>query len=451
MDNFHSLPITIPRSKKQTLIKKSIFTLIFYFGLFLLIRTDWINAQTELLKRGKAEIGGASTSILAAIIFVGATFFLDREFRRFLFGKVGLVYLALVFFYAFIGWLLGNTTDFLRRDLLSLLWLIGGLAIFRLIVKSYYPQIQLLAFIFFSTFLVHFSLSMQIEILKKDSVGLTERVTDLIAFNYAALLLIPTGIALCLLIRYNLFWAIPIAGLVLIHIYCLGFLAATRSSVIAILTVLIFSLLSLCYKASNGILEAKSSILRQKWLTPILIAISIFLILAIFYEGFGLEERLQNTLIFERFFQGDAVVQKSTNYRIKEAETALESLQGLDIIFGKGLGSSFVSPKGDRINFTHIGILTFWLKGGFIVFILCVFFLYIRLPQLFVRSILRPYKLAPKERTAILTVLPGVFGWMVLLLMSGGFSLYNFIGVGFGLGAYLHFRKHGLNLEINHH
>jgi hypothetical protein len=39
-----------------------------------------------------------------------------------------------------------------------------------------------------------------------------------------------------------------------------------------------------------------------------------------------------------------------------------------------------------------------------------------------------------------------VFGWAVLLLLSGGYSQFNSLGIGFAFGAYSHIRKHGLGI-----
>jgi len=160
------------------------------------------------------------------------------------------------------------------------------------------------------------------------------------------------------------------------------------------------AILSLSYRVDNGVITNQLSFLRLRRLIPIFFLLCTLLFFAIFSDFiFNLISFLENSLLFGRFF-GDGSAQQSSEARIQEATEMIESLQGIDWLLGRGIGANF-------------------------------------------RSFMA---LEPRKRTAILTVLPGVFGWATLLLLSGGYSSSDFFGVGSGLGAYLHIKKYGLNL-----
>ena len=250
------------------------------------------------------------------------------------------------------------------------------------------------------------------------------------------------------LCRQGWFWTSLILGLVALHIYSLGFIGATRSVLLSVLTALIFSVFGLSYRLSNGVLTTKSSLRQPRRLVYLLLFVGIFLLFAIFFINFEqLFELFQNNLIFERIFNPDSATQRSSELRIEEAIGGIQSFQDeIEFLFGKGLGSTFFSVLGYEINAFHIGVLTFLLKGGLIMFSFVVFIVYIKLPQLFVKSLLNPHAFNPLRRTALLVVLPGVFGWAVLLLISGGYSMFNSLGIGFAFGAYLHIKKYGLGI-----
>ncbi|NCR41522.1 MAG: hypothetical protein GPJ21_17750 [Microcystis aeruginosa W13-11] len=454
MSIFRPLPtLTISKKKKylQASFVKLAATSIFYVSLFLLTFSDFFNAQFDKEQRSTVKVGVASGRILAFVILVGSALLVDREFRRLLLGKTGILYGAVVIFYTWMGWrLFGNSIDWIRTDLYICLCLIVGLAIFRILANSYRPKIQLTSLVSVSNVFIYYSISLQAERMKSlANAGVTERIIDSNTWAYSSLLLPLTGIALGVLCRQGWFWTISLLGLVAMQLYSLGFISATRSVTLSVLTVVIFSAFGLSYSISNGALTTKLSLKQPKRLIYLLFLIGIFLVVAVFFINFEqlFVDRFQNSLIFERFFNPDRFAERSSQLRVDEAIDGIKHFQDiLEIVFGKGLGSTFPSILGYEINAFHIGILTFLLKGGIIMFSCVVFTLYIKLPLLFTKSIVEPHRLDYLKRTALLTVLPGVFGWAVLLLLSGGYSPFDFLGVGFAFGAYSHIRKHGLGI-----
>ncbi|MCA2684015.1 MAG: hypothetical protein IM504_10470 [Microcystis sp. M038S2] len=440
-----SLPMSRIPSRKSSFISQIFFTVIFYITLFLYMYPSYINAGVAQNERGQVFLSGIS--IIVLIVAGGTAFFFDEEFRRLLSGKIAIIYGAVVFIYLVIGWrVYGNSLDIIKGDILVLQSPILGLAMFRLIVKSCYPKLQLLVLIIAATFLVYYSMSQAGVRLHLAAAGIEDRSIDLIGFPWSALLMIPSGIAIGILSRSGWIWAISIWGSILVHVYSVSFLAATRSSTLAILAVVASAILSLSYRVDNGVITNQLSFLRLRRLIPIFFLLCTLLFFAIFSDFiFNLISFLENSLLFGRFF-GDGSAQQSSEARIQEATEMIESLQGIDWLLGRGIGANFRSFMAPQAPWPHIGILTFLLKGGLVLFIPCVYVLYIKFPRLFIKAVLKPKTLEPRKRTAILTVLPGVFGWATLLLLSGGYSSSDFFGVGFGLGAYLHIRKYGLNL-----
>jgi hypothetical protein len=263
--------------------------------------------------------------------------------------------------------------------------------------------------------------------------------------------LIATGISLVILCRLGWVLVIPLLGLVFLQFYFSGFIGATRGAFLGVLVVFIcsgFSLLLYRLCSKTMVLKPQPS-MSLRWLKFILISFTIFIFIAITFD-FDLVQLFQENLLYERAFTDES--SGSDNARIEEASFVIGNLQDLDFLAGKGLGATFINPirRGWNvdleINWLHIGPLTFLLKGGLPLFLVVIFFFYIKIPYLYCKALLNPYAFDTKERTALLTVLPGVLGWSIWLLTSGGYDTLNFFGLGFGFGAYSHIRKHGLGI-----
>jgi len=98
------------------------------------------------------------------------------------------------------------------------------------------------------------------------------------------------------------------------------------------------------------------------------------------------------------------------------------------------MGSVTFAPNRNNEDtiWCHIGIFTFLLKGGLVLFSFFAYIFYVKFPWLYVK--------------ALLTVLPGVFAWSISILMEGRTTPIFTIALGFGLAAYYHFKKYGLRL-----
>lgn len=446
------LPYVSPSDDKQNrkkLLLRLFFTLIFYITLFLMTFSDFLNVNYEVENRSQVEIGGMTGLMFAYVLAVIPAWILDKEFRQLLLSKTGLIYGLVVFYLTLIGCgVFGNSFLWVKADLSVFLWPIGGFALFRILAKTYRPKLQLASLLIVLTVYVFTAVTQQALLLTITSAGQAERVIDWSVWNYASLLLVITGISFGLLCRQSRLLTILTFGSVIVQLYTLGFLGATRSSTLSVIAVLIFSSFGLSNRISDGVLQANLSVQRTKKIIYFLSTVCFIVLIAFIFTDLTrwLSSQTNDVLILERFFSPDQLTRQSSNLRIEEAINGLSSLSDIELIFGGGLGGSFKSVLGYEINAFHIGILTFILKGGFVLFGFVSFFLYINLPIVFIKSLLKPDHFTPLKRSALLTVLPGIFGMAILLLISGGYSSFSALGVGFAYGTYLQIKNDGLRL-----
>lgn len=427
--------IVVPKKQKSSssIVLKAI-PLFGFYGTF----ASMVTGDIAIINAAGERDGVTSHLIIALSIAILTCFISDKEYRKILLGKWGLFYWITLSIYTISGLIQGVNYIFLRADIGTLSWLIGGLALFRLMIKLPNPSLHLLVFLIIGTSVIHYN-----QLVAQENPNFVlEHLGRVIGegnilFYYSALLIIPTGIGLGILVRKNMVWMLSILSLVGLHFYNGAFLSGTRSIALNLIIILIISSVSLSYGISQGVLTIKKSkYARFISLTTILMALSALLILiGSFFSG---ESTLSARAIGG---EGDG----SSLLRLLELTTALSQLNELQLIIGGGIGYSFESILGYRTNLLHIGIFTFLLKGGIILLTMVVVFLYIRLPLLFLAAWLKPLSVDQKVRTATLVVLPGIFSWILLLTISGGYNQYNFLGVGFGFGAFLHICDHGLD------
>jgi hypothetical protein len=445
-------------NRENKLVNKLIATLIFYISLLLLNFNDLVYAWL-----GKTEViikFIISLPTWGVLLSLASAFLIEKEFRKLLLGKIGILYGSALFLYILIGWISGNEIYWMYKEWIIFIYPWVGMAMFFLLSKSYSPKFQLTAYAFFLACMIYQTFQISIEaMLAKEGISTISRigtetrvsggVMDILAAS-----LIPTGISIVILCRLGWFWVISMLGLVFLEFYFGGFIAASRGAFLSLLVILIFSgfsllLYRLCSKTM--VLKPQPS-MSLSLLKFILISFTIFIFTVIMFDiiNFDLIRLFQDNFLYERAFTDES--SGSNNARIEEASFVIGNLRDLDFLFGKGLGATFINPirKGWNvdleINWLHIGPLTFLLKGGLPLFFLVIFFFYIKLPYLYSKALLNPYAFDSKKCTALLTVLPGVFGWSIWLLTCGGYFSAHYFGLGFAFGAYSHIRKHGLGI-----
>jgi hypothetical protein len=435
--------MSLVKTKKNQIVGKVSSTIGFYLTLFLILINDYLNAGVDAEKRIAMFQG---ISLLTLACSVGFAFILDSVFRKILLGKIGIFYFLFLSLYTLMGWyIFNNDFVFIRSDIQAFSGLFIGLAIFRLIVKSYCPKLQLLAFIIFPTWLLLYSTTQTIIARRLEVAGIEQRVVTFLDARYSSLLEIPSSIALAILSRISFIWAMPIWGAIFCRAYLLGFLNAKRTILLSILVLVVLSLMVLSYKASNGFLNNSSSVFSSRNFKILLMALFI-LVVFIFFNDFNTAEVFQDTLLYKRFYQTESG-DRSSELRIEEVISGIQSLQDIEFLVGRGIGANYWTPvRSEMTNHFHIGIFNFLLKGGLILFSVVSYFLFVYFPYLFIKAASEPKSFDPKKRTALLSVLPGLFAWIIVFLTTGHAYPQFYIGLGFGIAAYLHIKKYGLTL-----
>ena len=124
--------------------------------------------------------------------------------------------------------------------------------------------------------------------------------------------------------------------------------------------------------------------------------------------------------------------------RIEELTTVLDQLNMFSFLIGKGIGSVVATPFG-QVHVPHIAIFWFLISFGLIPFLFAIYFLYVKMPLSYLKSI-RLIKRTGKIHP-ILIVAPGLFAWSVTLLISGGISYFGFFSIGITLCFYENFTR----------
>ena len=429
--------IIIPQ-KKVGLLTRIVSSLTIYFTLFLLNYSDFININISRESQTNIRFGGLfGGHTLSIPILIIVAFLTEKKFRKLLLGKIGILYGFIISLYLLIGFIYRNGFSYIKIDLVTVLWLLAGCAMFFIVTNSYRPKLQLFAIVLIPTILLIYSC-----LLHADRIGASDTTRILFSgIRNSWSLSILLSVALAVFGRHKTFWKFAIWALVIIHFYAVA-LSGTRSITLSVLTVALFSLLTLSYKLSQGLIGTKITIFRGNKLSIILLSLGFFLSFVLFSE-FILElvVSFSNLSVFERLFTDQGL--RSSQGRIMDAFNMFQSLNDFDFILGRGIGATYLSPDVDhgmtgfKFWFTHFGILSYWLKGGIVLFGTAIFFFYFKLPQLFIKLITRPSVFYAAERTALLTIFPGLFAYIVCMSTQATFMDYHsFWGLGFLFGAY---------------
>ncbi|MCE2670774.1 MAG: hypothetical protein ACK4YL_09935 [Microcystis sp.] len=134
-------------NRENKLVNKLIATLIFYISLLLLNFNDLVYAWL-----GKTEViikFIISLPTWGVLLSLASAFLIEKEFRKLLLGKIGILYGSALFLYILIGWISGNEIYWMYKEWIIFIYPWVGMAMFFLLSKSYSPKFQLTAYAFF--------------------------------------------------------------------------------------------------------------------------------------------------------------------------------------------------------------------------------------------------------------------------------------------------------------
>ncbi|MBD2101742.1 hypothetical protein [Leptolyngbya sp. FACHB-261] len=397
----------------------------FYGSLLIIFARD-----TTLARGGVLPLSNALT-YMALLLPVGCAFYVDPMFRSWLTSPWGICYILAMIYYAILGILQEFDALFFASDLYLVIALLTGMALFRLAMRLPNPEFHFSVPALVSTFILHYAYLYAVPVSEVfESARLLTQ--NNIGYVYSAVLLPLTGLGLGTLARKNLVWFGVFLLSIVIHVYNGVLVGSTRSIALSLATVLLFSTVGALYKIHQGVITKAKSVYGKSIILAVICSLGILL-----------------AILSGNLFATSSTIAARQNddtgaLRIIEKDSAFAELSDFQYYFGGGLGHTFQSTQGYESSALHISIYTFWLKFGGIVFWPIAIFLYIVMPLTFFIAWLKPDYFDSKLRSAILVVLPGLFGWVFLLSISGGYSEHSFLGAGFSLGVFLHVKQQGL-------
>ena len=337
--------------------------------------------------------------------------FLFSSHRKKLFSLSTIVVIYSFMIYSVLGYINEFNISYYKENFLTLIALYSGFSFMWLVLKTKNPQYYLIfMMIFFSLFLL---LKTYIDLSVNNFIS--RRYTSPILWNYSSVLYFLTGINAVWSIVNNrkVFFLITLISWSIIF-YSGVILGATRSLGITLTIVIIFSVLS-SYIISKQ--RQKNSGLQRM----ILIAGIVFFLVFLY------------RVIIGSYFSGvsdiSMRIQADGNVfaRLVEAVDYVSGLRPIDILVGRGLGTTVKTVLGET-HIPHIAI--FWFLGAFgiIPFVYIVYLLYLKIPHLYFKNIIA-FKNSGRINT-ILIVGPALFGWSATLMISGGISYFSFFGIG---------------------
>jgi hypothetical protein len=412
----------------------------FYVGILLFVMPDYRNIGVSIYERGNVYLFGAIPFwLVSLVVLVLSAFLTDRKHLAITISKRGIIFAAFFSFYVLLGIIQGNDIISLRTDIMMWLWILGGISIVILILQTKYRFFHLLMFNIIMTFMLHSAtISAALDI--PDNLTNMMRISDSLLYYYSNILMIPTSLLIILGNRKHAIFKIIIILIIATHVYDGAIRSATRSIALTLTLMVFLSLFSAVLSkrlALNNVIK-KAFILRYS----IVLIIVLFLIIMLFIRGvFG------ESILFLRIYSAES--HNSILLRLLEVEDAITQMGATKVILGGGIGFHFLSILGYDSLGLHIGIITFLLKFGAIPFSFIVYFLLFRIPLYYLKAIFGFLSYDKKLRYAILVVSPGFLAWISLLCMSGGYSSYDFLGVGMGIAAFVEIRSRGFSAFDN--
>ena len=405
---------------------------IFYLTLLLFAFEDFLNigaGQTDELVTATV-LWIFNYADLALFLILGYCIAFDRSFQACVFGRVGRAFLAFIAGYYILGVIFGNQVEYIYRDLRIWGWGFAGLALFRALMRFRHPCAHILAICFGSAaIMVASALSAKSQMTLQASLD-SERVWDLDVFRYAEILVPLLGILLGIGALRPVYLAGALVALAA-DFYACVLMAATRSLALSLAIVCICAALGCAYKRNQQSITARLGG-PGVWIAIVVLGAVVLIAATLIGTAFS-----DSTALASRLAGDD------DNGRIEELMDALRQLGPFKTITGGGLGYVFESTVGYTSLTLHIGTFIFLLKFGVVPFALIVLLLYVYLPCKFLQALFRPLAFNPNFRSALLIVLPGIFAWIAVLSISGGYDVYCSVTLGLLVGVFGEIRRTG--------
>lgn len=226
---------------------------------------------------------------------------------------------------------------------------------------------------------------------------------------------------------WGVLWAF---GLVAIMLYCTAILGANRSDALSV-GAMLAALCGSLFRLATLLRDFPS--VRRRALTVLSTLVAGGAALVVFLAISSAGKQLN---VIKRFDLAHGAATLGDE-RLDEASVMIGSLSPTEWAFGRGFGGTFPSVVPGYIpEATHIGILTFALKGGAPLLGAAVLIILIVLPLSFIYALVRPASSVTAWSYGILNIWPALAGWTVLICISGGYYVYSAFGIGICMACF---------------
>jgi hypothetical protein len=301
-------------------------------------------------------------------------------------------------------------------------WLIGGYALFILIVRTGIPKIMLTV-IALSIYGLLIKSSGSATVL--DDFG---RIGGGVYWDYSELSFAMVGLLFCYFYPFTLSQLLFVGVAAVIHVYFVIVLGRNRSDLIAFLVFFISAAIALSRKIAIN----KRSIA---------IGLTMFFLLAgaLMFHSIDIGEMAALTddgSIIARVSQ-----LQTRDYtvvsRLDELGHFFDQSDAIDIVVGRGLGATIHNVNDqEEMNYLHIAVFSFLMKFGLFPFILILIELYIRVPLRFALLVTSFGRKGDTRDDSRIAAFPFLIGWLALTLMSAGIDWYYMLSLGMLWAAY---------------
>jgi hypothetical protein len=393
-------------------LKLNLHLCVFYLGHCLF----YIELLNQLRGGGELRFAGVQGQDLALIGVLGYAFFWVSGFQQILRHRWSKAYLLFLGVFTVYGALYGHELGWIRTELRTLLWPYGGLALFLMLKSSRRPVWHLAVIMIALTGMMHLGKQQAIASFGQLTVG-QDRFYSLQLMTVCISFLIYLGLLLNSFDGLKRHYWLTLPAL-LSFLYYGVIIAATRNIMMSFVLLL-------------GLSAYRQWFYREglRFSRVLLLGLLTLAVLPV---------ALQSPA-GQRLLDGDKADKKSTNLRWEEVVAVSEEYAPYELLFGKGVGTTFANAINPGNNVLHLGVFNLAAKFGLPVFFMFVFVIGLGLPLVALN------RKAVFSASGLDRFLPYCYAWALIFFISGGWHPEYFMGLGLNLGYAANVKFNSLN------
>ena len=418
-------------------MNKIFSNVLFYIVLLLFVAKMIMGAGVNPSHISSATILGIPLQDISLLLALIIYFFQMKTINHICKNEVLILLITVGVFYYLLGvtQLSGNSINIMNHDLRIFLWLIGGISIGYLLTstKAIVVNLKILLIL----------LSMIIIIASVTAGGYYLNYGYNINRIHHPSIYIASGLMFPLIIISMFFTRgklknklVPMFAFTS-FIYFGVFQSTTRSLLIVAVVLAILLYISFNINIFTIRLRHKNISTNSKTIFLIIISVGVVIFLS------SLNEYKLN-----RFSTIANMQVVFSNSRWVEVLDFFRGSSLYQLILGRGMGGRINSNiyEYDLAGTIHIGIMNFWLKFGVLPFLFVVYKLYYKWARILLNSYKRIKNSCDDDDSYLNFIfISSLVPWMLLLLMSGGYSVGNSMILGLVYYLYRHAKTVGIS------